>query len=209
MIEPCLFKCNTGYGESPQISKSLSKTLKASITLITCAGQRNIQLHLFGKFGYTEADRNSVMNALDIAKSFPSFESVTQIDVCVHSKLPSPIVPSTSVSKTNTAAHADSKATNDAAAILDESSALAAQPYFDSVFLDVDDSVKIKDLDAAAYSTLVDFALSFVRPYAIQRMSASEEGDAARFIMAGCKIAILIGFGAAVSLSLSGKRKQF
>jgi hypothetical protein len=198
MIEPCLFKSQTGYDEDPQISKSLSKTIKASVTLVTCAGQQNLQVHLFGKFGYTEADKDSVTNVLNIARSFPAFQSVSEIYVCVHAKVPAPTgsVPINTVSGTNALVHTT---TNNDAAVIRRHSAADTVSHFQTVNLQVDKSVKIKDLDDAAYDTITDYALSFVRPYAGERMEAADASEPAQFIMVGLKIAVMVGFGSAVS----------
>jgi hypothetical protein len=199
MIEPCLFKSQTGYDEDPQISKSLSKTLKASVTLVTCAGQQNLQVHLFGKFGYTEADKDSVTSCLYIAKSSPSFQSVSEIYVCVHAKVPAPTGASISTNTVSgTDAHVHTTTDNDVAAVPRHSAADTVS-YFQTVNLQVDKAVKIKDFDDAAYDTITDYALSFVRPYAYERMSASDASEAAQFIMVGLKVAIMVGFGSAVS----------
>lgn len=199
MIQPCLFKCNTGYGEYPQISKSLSKTLRGSVTLVTCAGQRNLQVHLFGKFGYSEAEKEWVSRAVDMARDSPSFQSVTEVAIHIHAKLPTVIVATAPADTVATTGAGVDRRVGDTATPSLSASSVELGTYLQSVSLSVDKSIKLKDLKEGDYTTITDYALSFIRPYADERIKGTDPGRPAQFVMGGAKISIMVGFGAAVS----------
>jgi hypothetical protein len=191
---------------SPNL-ETLFKTLKASIALVTCAGQREIQVHLFAKFGYTQADKEQVSEALRVAKSFPSFQSGTDVSVYIHSKLPTPIPTETSAGQTINAAGGSASTRNmHAPAVTGQPNAVTPS-LFQSVGLRIDKSIIMKDLDEAAYNTLTSYASSFIRPYATERMTAAEPGEPASFVMGGPKISMLVAFGQAVG-GLSHARRD-
>jgi hypothetical protein len=207
MIEPALF--NKGNANVPLISTSLSTSLKASITLISKRKHTSpaIQLHLFEKYGYSLEDMASVWRALDIAKSLPTFEDVTEISIHVHSRPqlsamgPGGMLDSDEYRKSK---EASDDGSDDGSSSYSGPGILFTPPidaWLSAISLYVDDTNKLEVDDYIVLSTNI---MIFLRPYAVERLNQKDHtAEAAEFTIADLEIPAMLSFAAAVSLALS------
>jgi hypothetical protein len=198
MIEPCLYKSLSGYDEQPLISKSLSKSLKASITLDPYGGTAKIEIHIFKGYGYTSADFDSVQDALNLARGLEAFGSITEVGIYVHAK---PIGGAKAVSPNIdtaglTSKDIESKMTDDG----------AVQPASDNIkdtkigwlsfiSLDIGKSLKLEQND---HVTLISHVVKFLQPYSERRMQDDSVEEPASFMMSWLKVPAILSFASAV-----------
>lgn len=200
IIEPALFKSNTGYGEQPIISKSLSKTLKVSITLASCGGSSEIQVHLFGKYAYNAFDMACVLKALNLARTLPSFHSVTEVAFYVHSKPPA--TPIDKVSPVDAQGNADAANLGNTAKGSPPmrpifSVPIGEQAWLQRITLDIGKSVKLKDDE---FFVVASHVVTFLKPYVNHRVQAKNapELEEPSIMMVNLKVPELLSFGSAV-----------
>jgi hypothetical protein len=86
MIEPCLFKSTTGYGEQPIISKSLAKKLDIAISLDPRRSSSSIEMHLFKGYGYSSSDLTRIQAALNMVHGLAGFAEMEEVEIFVHAK---------------------------------------------------------------------------------------------------------------------------
>lgn len=207
MIEPSLFNSATGYCDKPTISSSLSTTLKASVTMIHHDDSPEIQVHLYDRYGYSLLGMSGVWQMLDLATSFPPFESVSDVEIYIHA---SPRVGAmqqlrglldTSLESDIEEERDDEEEDSDSAlAEMDILFTPPVAPWLEGVLLNIDKSIKLEVDD---YIILSKHNMILLRSYAVMRRA---EGDATmtppQINMSASHADVLLGFTAAVRLFL-------
>lgn len=205
MIQPPLFEISADLQKTPIVSSSLSSTLKASVTLDQRGTYCTTQVHLYARYEYDMTDLKGLWPTLDVARSLPGFESISDITINVLSKpgeASSELVGSINVSP---GSDIDSEADEDDDDASDDAfDPLAVLPtpdvdgWLKSINLNIDDSVKLEIND---YMFLSVHMMVMLRPYAVMRLEKEDEKmECAEFRMFGLQTDVLLAFSAAVSL---------
>jgi hypothetical protein len=193
--------------ETPIISSSISKTIKASVMLIHQSDSSpHMQVHLYGQYGYSLLEMAGVWRTLDFAISLPGFENVSHVKVCVHASpregamLPGGVL--------DGMPDEDEEGSEEEREELEGRSAedlvtLPTPPvdgWLKGITLHIDKSVKFEINDFIVLSTSVFIML---RPYAITRMRKDDGTmECPTLDMTTARLDILLGMTAAVSSSV-------
>ncbi|KAJ9098561.1 hypothetical protein QFC20_005903 [Naganishia adeliensis] len=185
----------------PIVSSSLSSTLKASVTLDQRGTYCTVRVHLYAQYEYSMLDMAGVWRTLDVARSLPGFESISDININVLSNpgeaapgLVGPLNVSPDSDIEEEGDEDDDDASDDA---VDPFAILPTPPidgWLKSINLNIDDSVKLEIHD---YIILSTHMMAILRPYAVMRLEKEDEKmECAAFRMFGLQTDVLLAFTA-------------
>lgn len=171
MIEPYLPFSSSDNRKRSVISSSIDTRLKASISVDASRPGPQVQIHLFGEYGYSQADMGTVRQALSLVKRLPAFKGIAGILVAVlatPNNLPD-ASPGGSRPLSRSNVENDTETTGDTKAndSIQGSSDDFGVDWLQHIGFSIDDSAH---LDANKRIVIWHHVSDFVRPYARQRI---------------------------------------
>jgi hypothetical protein len=200
MIEPCLFKSATGYGEQPIISKSLAKQLDCAISLDPRRSSSGIEMHPFKGYSYSSADLTRIHAALNMVHGLAGFAEMEEVEIFVHAKLSGAAKKGVSEPSKEVAGDASKAVTATGDTNRQDSSRFAERyegGWLSDIVLTIGKSVK---LEANDYAILVAHVVELLQPYTERRMKNDNPKEPASLMMPDLKPAAVVSFASAVRI---------
>lgn len=203
MIQPPLYATSPDFKRTPIISSSLSSTLEAAVTIIQHGTFCRIEVYLYDRYRYSLEEMLGLFRTMDVARSLPGFESVSEVDINVHSHLGETATALGGQLDPASDDEQEDEDSNAASSIPSEHFANLPTPpvngWLQAINLNVDDSVK---LDVKDYLILSTHVMVMLRPYAVIRLEKQDDKmGCPEFRMFGLQTDVLLAFTAAVSLA--------